>query len=197
MKKLSFLSILFSAAILMSCSSSSENNNDNETAYVALEKMSIESLESEIAKREKLVSEDSTGVDDKNAADLLEAYYVYADRFSNRANSADRLFKAAELAMSLNHTPQAIKYFERVYNDYKDYEKRPYALFLQAFVLENQAMEYDRATEIYKEFIKLYPNHPMADDAEYSMMNMGKSPEELIEEFERRDSLQAAQESAS
>lgn len=69
-------------------------------------------------------------------------------------------------------------------------------MFLKAFVLENQAQKYDQAKEVYEEFILLYPGHVMADDARYSIENMGKTPEELIEEFERQDSIRQAQEAA-
>ena len=58
-------------------------------------------------------------------------------------------------------------------------EKKP-----KAFVLENQINDYDQAKNTYEVFIEEYPDHPMRDDAEYSIKNMGKSPEELIKEFE-------------
>jgi len=196
-KAIQVLSMLFLSVLVVACNSTSKEETSEESTYVALDKLNIENLEKEISKREKAVNEDSTGVDGQNAAELMEAYGVFAERFPNRANSADRLFMAGELAMSLNHTTESIKYFEKVYNNYQDYEKRPYALFLKAFVLENQAKQYDLAKEIYQEFIELYPNHPMADDAQYSVLNMGKSPEELIREFERKDSIRAAQETAS
>jgi tetratricopeptide (TPR) repeat protein len=192
---LQLFSVLIIAALSFACGNQEEKAEDS-TTYVAIEKMNIENLGAEIMKREKALREDTTGVDPQKAASLMEAYAVYAERFPNRANSADRLFKAAELAMSLNHAVQSIKYFDKVYNDYEDYEKRPYALFLKAFVLENQAKEYDQAREVYQEFLDLYPQHEMADDAEYSVKNMGKSPEELIREFERQDSIKQAQGSA-
>lgn len=192
---LQLFGLLFIAALSFACGNQEEKSNDSE-AYVAIDKMNIESLEEEIVKRENALRADTSGVDPQKAAGLMEAYAVYAERFSNRANSAERLFKAAELAMSLNHAVQSIKYFDKVYNEYEDYEKRPYALFLKAFVLENQAKEYDQARVVYQEFLELYPKHEMADDAEYSVRNMGKSPEELIREFERQDSIRKAQESA-
>jgi tetratricopeptide (TPR) repeat protein len=180
------------------CNSSSNENSEAEgkTEYVAISKMSMESLEKEIKKREKALKQDSTKMDKRKAADLMEAYATYAERFSNRANSADRLFKAGELAMGLNHTTTAIKYLTKVYDEYPDYEKRPYSLFLHAFVLENQAQDLDQAKSLYEKFIVEYPTHAMADDAKYSIENMGKSPEELIREFEVRDSIKKAQEAA-
>jgi len=197
MKNLLFILGLSVSIVFTSCSSSENNNaNETESTYIALDKMSMDNLEAEIVKREKVLNTDESGIDSQKAADLMEAYFIYAVNFPNRANSADRMFKAAELAMSLNHTIQAIKYFAKVYDDYPDYEKRPYAMFLRAFVLENQARDYEQAKEVYEEFILLYPGHAMADDAKYSIQNMGKTPEQLIEEFERQDSIRKAQEGA-
>ncbi len=198
MKKQLFIVGLISLFTIgfIACDQKVKEEQTEEKPYISLEKMSIESLEAEIKKREEVLNSDQSGIDSKGAASLMEAYFVYAVRFPNRANSADRMFKAAELAMSLNHTIQAIKYFTKVYDEYPDYEKRPYAMFLRAFVLENQAQEYTQAKEVYEEFIRLYPGHSMADDAKYSIENMGKSPEELIREFERKDSIRAAQEAS-
>ena len=194
-RKLQLVSFFFIAIISLACGNQGEESQENST-FVALDKMNINNLDEEIKKREKAVRADTAGIDAQKAAGLMEAYAVYAERFPNRANSADRLFKAGELAMSLNHAVQSIKYFEAVYNKYEDYEKRPYALFLKAFVLENQAKEFEQAKLVYEEFLQNYPRHQMADDAEYSLKNMGKSPEELIREFERQDSIRNAQESA-
>lgn len=194
MKRVVFVLSLATSIFFLACGDQPSNTEENkEGKFVALHKMNIESLEAEIKKREAALSSEQEGGDSQSASALMEAYFTYAERFSNRANSADRMFKAAELAMSLNHTVQAIKYFERVYDEYPKYEKRPYALFLKAFVLENQAQNYERAREVYEEFIQKYPGHDMADDAKYSLQNMGKSPEELIREFERQDSIRAAQ----
>ena len=98
--------------------------------------------------------------------------------------------------MGINMTAESIKYLDKVYNDYPRFEKRPYALFLKAFVLENQSNNLAEAERVYTQFIEEYPNHEMADDAKYSIDNMGKSPEELIREFEIQDSIKKAQEAA-
>jgi tetratricopeptide (TPR) repeat protein len=184
-------------SLLIACDQSNpENSQDDQSNYMPLDKMNIESLNAEIERREKALSEDTNAANSQKAAQLMEAYAVYAEKFSNYQLAADRLFKAGELAMGLGHKVKAIKYFDKVYLDYRDYEKRPYALFMKAFVLENQAAQYDQAKEIYQAFIEEFPDHPMADDAQYSIENMGKSPEELIREFEKRDSLDKARQAA-
>lgn len=196
MKKLTIYFLSIGLMALSACGSQGNEGENGESSYVALEKMNIENLETEIKKREAALNKDTNTMDRDKAAELMEAYATYGERFSNYENAADRMFKAGELAMGLGHKAQAIKYFEKVYNEYVDYEKRPYALFMKAFVLENQAMKYDQAKEVYEKFIAEFPNHDMADDAEYSIKNMGKSPEELIREFEIQDSIKQAQKAA-
>lgn len=197
MKRLTIYFLSFALITLSSCGSQeNKDKNEGESSYVALDKLNIENLEKEIKKREAALNSDTNTMDRYKAADLMEAYAVYGERFPNYEHAADRMFKAGELAMGLGHKVQAIKYFEKVYNEYRDYEKRPYALFMKAFVLENQARQYDQAKEVYEQFITEFPNHDMADDAEYSIKNIGKSPEELIREFEIKDSIKQAQKSA-
>jgi len=46
---------------------------------------------------------------------------------------------------------------------------------------------------LYREFLQKYPNHEFADDAELSLKNLGKTPEELLEQFQKTatgDSIQ-------
>lgn len=196
MKQLTFIFSLLMLATTFSCSSPTKKEGEDDTSAKSIKNMSIDNLNKEIKKREEALNSDTTNMDKRKAAILMEAYATYAERFPNYEEAADRLFKAGELAMGLNHSVEAIKYFDEVYNKFDQYEKRPYALFMKAFVLENQVHQYDQAEEIYKEFIQLYPNHEMADDAQYSIDNMGKSPEELIKQFERKDSLEKAKKAA-
>ena len=59
-------------------------------------------------------------------------------------------------------------------------------MFLQAFVYENHVGDLSNAREKYIEFIQKYPEKDFADDAEICLQNLGKTPEELIREFEEK-----------
>lgn len=197
MKILKSIAIISLSLVLFACGSAGGDKDANEaTEIVNLDALNIDNLLAEIKKREDVLKEDSVKTDKQKAQDLLEAYIVFQERFSNREQSAEYLFKAGEIAMGLNLTAVSIRCLDKVYNDYRDYEKRPYALFLKAFVLENQANNYDEARSTYEKFIQEYPGHEMADDAEYSIKNMGKTPEELIREFEIQDSIRNANKEA-
>jgi TolA-binding protein len=79
---------------------------------------------------------------------------------------------------------QAIEFFERLRSEYPDYPRTADALFLEAFVYDDQVKDYAKAGELYRLFIEKYPNHPFAKDAEASLNMLGKSNEDLIKEFE-------------
>lgn len=192
MKNVKNIAVLFLALAVMACGSQEAKTDESETKVVSLENLNLDNLHKEISKREELLRQDSIRPDRQKAIDLMQAYIVYQRRFNNRDKSAEYLFKAGEIAMGLNMTSEAIRCLDKVYNEYSRYEKRPYALFLKAFVLENQAKNYDEAKLAYELFIEEFPGHEMADDAEYSLKNMGKTPEQLIREFEIQDSIRKA-----
>lgn len=197
MKISKILYVAIVGAVLVGCGSSEENQNQETTdAAIKLDKLNEKNLLAEVERREKLLNGDEDGMENGRARALMDAYVAYATRFDNYENAAEYLFKAGEIAMGINMTSESIKYLDKVYNNYPDYERRPYALFLRAFVLENQANNLDEAERVYTQFIEEYPQHEMADDAKYSIDNMGKSPEELIREFEKKDSIAKAQEAA-
>jgi TolA-binding protein len=95
------------------------------------------------------------------------------------------LFKAGDLAMNLGMGQKAISFFDRILKDYPDFEKVPQSLFLKGYIYENEIGDLNTAKKIYEDFLQKYPDDEFADDAEVSIKNLGKSPEELIKEFEQ------------
>lgn len=142
-------------------------------------------LESNIAQQEEaLFSDENKMVDRQKANDLIDSYIDYANSFPESTNSPEYLFKAGDIAMNLNVPQKAIEVFNRIINDYPDYEKAPQCLFLKAYVYENNLGNLEEAKKIYEEFLQKYPDDDFADDAQVSIKNLGKTPEELIKEFE-------------
>lgn len=175
--------------LMFSCGSKNEENgstNPEGEDASNISYMNRNDLKAHIDVLEKSLYEDTVAMDQEKATELMEAYAMYASKHPDQERSADYMFKAGELAMGLNRSLDAIKYFSITYGRYANYDKRPYALFLKAFVLENQVNDYEQATQVYQTFIEEYPDHPMYDDAKYSIENMGKTPEELIKEFEAK-----------
>jgi TolA-binding protein len=123
----------------------------------------------------------------------MEAYGAFSERFNNRENADEYLFKAGEIAMGANLTVKAIRYLTTLYDEYPRYKNRAYGLFLLGFIQENQANNLNEAKRIYEQFLVEFPGHEMVDDARASIKNLGKSPEQIIREFERMDSIAKAE----
>jgi TolA-binding protein len=117
---------------------------------------------------------------------LISAYEDFATDYPDETQSPDFLFKAGDMAMNLNKPNKAISFFNRILSEYPDFDKIPQCVFLKAYIYENSLFDLDKAKLIYEDFIKRFPNDEFADDAAVSLKNLGKSPEELIKEFEAK-----------
>ncbi len=58
-------------------------------------------------------------------------------------------------------------------------------MFLLGFSYENDLKQNDKAREVYELFLKNYKSHELADDVQFSLNNLGKSPEDIIKQFEK------------
>jgi len=121
------------------------------------------------------------------AQELIQAYEHFANAVPEDSLTPEYLYKSAEIAMNLNMSGRAIENYQRILNNYQDFDKRAYCIFLQAFVYENQMQQYETARKLYELFINQYPDHDLADDARVSIDNMGKSLEELIKSWEEKE----------
>lgn len=199
MKSLKYFSLVLLLVAFYACSGKVKNeadtNAETEMVEVDVEKANLENLVKEIKKREADLEK---GDNPNNAKKyrMIEAYIAYSERFNNRENADEYLFRAARMASEVGMTAESIKYFDRLYNEFDRYEDRPLALFMKAFVLENHANNLDEARIHYEKFLQEYPTHEMADDARISIQNLGKSAEDIIREFEIKDSIQKAQKAA-
>ena len=164
------LMIIFTASVflLMSCGSGKQK------------------MKSDIEAAEQKLKNDSAAVPDKQkSAEVVHQYLAFADKFQDDSMSAEYLFRAADLTNGIHQPDKAIELYQRVQR-YQTYSKTPIALFLQGFISETELQNMQKAREYYKKFLKQYPDHKLANDVRISLANLGKSPEELIKEFEAK-----------
>ncbi|MEJ2594923.1 MAG: tetratricopeptide repeat protein [bacterium] len=172
--KILHLVLLISGIFLFSCVNTNEEKNQDE-----------KSTEEQIAGLEAdLFGDENMRMNKRKALDLVKLYVKFSDNQPSDPRSSDYLFKAADISMNLNRPSQTIALFDQFIKRYPDHEKAPTALFLKGFVLEDQIQDYEGAREVYTQFLERYPESDFADDAKMSLENLGKTPEELIREFE-------------
>lgn len=138
---------------------------------------SIKTLQQEIAaeqqpSNEKLVS-------------LQNAFMLYADAFPTDSSSAKYLAKAGETARLLQQYDKALEIFAKIEQNHPNSKEAAAAMFMKAFTLDNDLRRFDEAKPVYEAFLKKYPNDEFADDAQFLLNNLGKSPEEIIKGFEQ------------
>ena len=144
---------------------------------------------------QSLFSPESASFNKQKADSLLSMYVSFIREHPKDSLSPVYLFKAANIAMNSEDGPRALNLFDQYLKDYPDQPKASLCLFFKAFIYENLIRNLDKARETYLIFIEKYPNDDFANDAKLAVMNLGKSPEALIREFEERnraDSIRTA-----
>ncbi len=93
--------------------------------------------------------------------------------------SEDEYYEKAKDAYSKEQFQKALNYFKDIVKYYPEGKRAPEALFMLGFINANDLKKYDEAKKYYQQFIDKYPNHELADDAEYEIKTMGKDLDEL------------------
>lgn len=146
---------------------------------IAQTKATIDSLEN------VLFTDSDAPVNPTAGLQLVRAYAKYYQLSAKDSTAISMLFKAAEVSMGIGQGNLAIKYYRMVNEDHAQFHKAPEALFLAGFCAENLNNDTLQARWYYEKFMKQYPNHKLVEDAQFSIVNMGKSDAELIEMFQK------------
>lgn len=127
-------------------------------------------------------------IDSNAVTALLSAYQNFAVKYPHDSLAPENLFKAAGLAVGFKKGIQAIGLYESIINQYPEYVRLPDCYFMEAFTYENVLENIGKANEYYNKFLAKYPEHDLADDAQAAIKFLGKTPEEMIIEFEKMNS---------
>ncbi len=114
---------------------------------------------------------------------LARAEEAFAQKYPNYAQTPELLIEAATLyANHLADPRKAVQLLERIQPEAESYAE---ALFYTAFIYENQLSDTAQARFLYERFLKLYPNHRLAEQVKGAIQTLGKSPEEILQYFEK------------
>jgi outer membrane protein assembly factor BamD (BamD/ComL family) len=132
----------------------------------------------------------------KEKADSLQTYYMeFIGNYPKDSLASGYLFKAANVAMNSGDANKALGFFDQYIQNYPDQPKVPMCMFFKAFIYENMLQNIDRARETYLLFIEKYPTHDFTKDAKLALVNLGKTPDMIVKEFEEKrkaDSIRIA-----
>ncbi len=142
----------------------------------------------QISGMEKALLEESARkmgqVDSTTLNNLLAKYLRYAELNPTDPQSLEYLFRASDFYRSTGRPLKSIDMYERISLQFPSAEKTPIAVFLEGFIYENELQNYTAAQAQYHRFIIKYPHHALVDDAVASIKNLGKTPDQLVREFE-------------
>ena len=120
---------------------------------------------------------------------LLKMYEDFNTRFPADSLSPVYLFKAANLTLTEGDGNKSLILLDQFVRNFPDHPKVPVCLFLKAFVYENILKNMDLAKKNYLLYIEKYPDGDFVKDAQMAVKNLGKTPEQMIMEFEAMQKL--------
>ena len=178
------LKIIFAAALTLTFAACS--NNGNAPAPSASTVVPRQHFIDEVKKYEGKMHQ-SMQLDPGVATFAVKAYNDFATQFPNDSLTPGFLFKAGEVSTANRQYPQALQFYRQITGRYPNYKLYPESLYLQAYLLDNFLNQDEQARPIYEQVIAKYPDLPYAKDAQAAISHLGKSDEELIREFEKKN----------
>lgn len=130
----------------------------------------------------------SAGIPDKKLVDaFIEASegFGYVLEKDSPLKCSDILMKAAGLAKTANEPNKALQLYNRILSSLPPHPRQPSALFMTGFIFANDLNDLNKAKEIYQEFLQKYPQDPLAESARSELKNLGKTPEQIIQEISK------------
>lgn len=141
---------------------------------------------SKIKKLEDKLKEQAASPDKAKLDELLALYINFVDKFPGDTAAPSYLYGAVSLCIGTNNGEKAMKNIDRFINEYSQSSRLPEIIFLKAYVYENLLDNLGEAASTYRDFITRFPDNELVDDAQAAIINLGKSPEELVREFEAK-----------
>lgn len=111
----------------------------------------------------------------------LVSLYTQAAEAASGADRITYLWKTGETARAVQDFQTAEKCFVEIYEQHSDSPEASKALFLHAFMADEDQEAFDKAKTLYETFIEKYPDSDFADDARFLLEHLGKSDEEMLQ----------------
>ncbi|MBA4240736.1 MAG: hypothetical protein C0448_08415 [Sphingobacteriaceae bacterium] len=178
-----------SSLFLMSCNSHSSEQKQEEVkkdTIVVADRCT--NLFNE-AKRLDNILLKATVVNNNIAEQAIKAFYEFSTNCKDDTLAPVFLVKAGQVSQSIKKYTQAQSFFKKCIDEFPDFKSRGAAMFLLAQLYDDASIlnnESDART-LYHQIIREYPDSPYANDAKACIKNLGKSDEELIQEFLKKN----------
>lgn len=176
------MSALLLSVVLISC----DNKKEEEHEGAEMEKMDKPAYITRIKDVEQKMRASQT-LDINVANEALNLYSQFVSNFADDTLCADYLFKSGEISMSIGNYQQAVNYYKELCDKYPNFMYVTESLYMQGFIYDSYINDDNKAREIYQQLIAKYPKHKLVEDAKAAINNLGKTDEELIREFQKKN----------
>lgn len=184
MKQQFFVLLMALVCVISACNTAGSSAEGGKASEKVVEKEIGEQIKDVEA---QLQAESKKAFNPELAKKAVAAYSKFAEMKPKDPNTPEYLFKGAEIYRSLRNYDKAVAAYNKIYDEYKDFDKLPQTLFLLGFTYENEIKNLDKAKELYEKFLAEYPEHELADDVQFSVKNLGVPAEDIIKNFERKE----------
>ena len=125
-------------------------------------------------------------VDNAKATQLASLYAQFVAEFPEDSVSDKLLFKEAEILMNINRPKEAVAVIDSLITNYSDSRLLPQAMHLKGFIYDDKIHSPEMARIAFEALMEKFPNHELSKNASDYIKILGKTPEEVIKEFEQQ-----------
>jgi len=126
----------------------------------------------------------------KNYSEALKDYQEIINEYSGSEKAPESIFAVAAMyhmyqipnVSKDESLKKAVEYYQKLYQQFPKDERAPKALFMSGFILANELGNIEAARLAYQEFLNKFPKHELATPAKTELDNLGKTPEEILQE---------------
>jgi TolA-binding protein len=131
----------------------------------------------------------SKSIKQNNITKAVESYQTIIKDYPHSKEAPDAMFRLATLYQNKlvkniaekESLEKAVSLFDELNTKYPDSKIAPKALFMSGFILANDIHDFNRATAVFKKFLRIYPNNDLTSSAREELSNMGMTPAEILE----------------
>lgn len=182
-----FSAVLYGLFLIACTSDTSKKTTDTNKQTINNPKSPRDTEVDYITSLEKKLYTSDKEFNDATANSIVTIYDSFVTNFPKDSLVPDYLFKLGEVCMALKKSQMGVDYLVRLNKEFPNDKKAMQALFMAAFITDDQLNDDDKAKELYSDFLVKYPTAPMVKDVKACIANLGKSDAELIKEFEKKN----------
>ena len=131
---------------------------------------------------EDSLTESAIVVDSAAAEQLTNLYVEFADKYPSDSLAPQYLMKAADMQSNVMNTERAVALFDRIIENYPDFDQLPICYFLKGNAYESNR-QFEEAKAAYQVFVDKFPDHFMAEQTRKMIPLVGMSPEEMLDKI--------------